>query len=423
MERLNVVSFLAILNKRIIDEDDENVGLLTDIYCIEDKKGYPRAIGFRVSKDGDIYSYEFKTINFYEDKNGEVSIQIKDARVIIAEKYSFRVARDVIGKEIEDVNGEKSIKVVDATFALFDDELRLIALDRQKPFRSGIFSKALSAITHKNIKSEPKLILWDDVKNLEIKKNESKLVIDKPYKELETLHPADLAEILENVDMKYSAKVFENFDEEFVAETLEEFEEPQIQAEIISNMSQDKAQDVLQLMDNDEIAEILEEIDEDTKAEILSNLEEDDVEEVNELLSYQDEEIGSLMTKDFVTFADNATVKEVYETIREMEEDFSFEDIYYIFITDSSKKLVGYIPLGELVRYKEETVLNEIMETHVEEVETGEHAETAVDLCIKYDLLQIPVVNEEGEIVGVVNIHDIIDEYLSPLWKKKNNKD
>lgn len=424
MERLNVLSFQSILNKTIVDDDDEVVGILKDIYCMEDGANYPRAVGFRVSKNGDIYSYEFKSINFYEDKKGEINIQIKDARVLIMERYSFRIARDVIGKYITDINGEKSVKIFDATLALFDDDLRVIALDKQRRTfsRRNIFTRAFRALGAKQRKVEPSLILWDDVQNLTVKKD-GKLKFDKPYRELETLHPADLAEILENVDMKYSAKVFENFDEEYVAETLEEFEEPQVQAEIIANMSQEKAQDVLQLMDNDEIAEILEDIDEDKKEEIMNNLDQEDTDEVTELLSYEDEEIGSLMNKDFLAFPEHLTVGEVMREVRSMEDDFDFDGTFYVFVTDSFGRLEGYIPLGEFMRYQESDVLKDVMDPHIEEVETDEHAETAVDLCIKYDLLQIPVVNEEKEIVGVVDIHDVIDEYLAPLWKKKNRKD
>lgn len=425
MERLNVVNFSSILNKQIIDEDNVVIGTLKDIYFTDKDGNYPKAIGYKVNKNGDTYNYEFKEINFYEDNRGNVSIEIRDARVIMANSYSFKVATDIIDKEVKDINGEKSFKIYDVRLALFDDVLRIIALDKSKAGlarRNGLSRMYKFFNKNANKKAQAPLILWDDISSIELKKN-GNLAVNVPYHDLSTLHPADLAEILEEVDTKYSKKVFESLDEEYAADILEEFEEAEVQAEIISSMNVDKAQEVLELMANEEIAEILEELDEEKKDEIMSNLEQDDADDVNELMSYEDEEIGSIMSKDYLSFPHDITVKEVIDTIREMEDDFDFDEMYYVFVTDLNGTLEGYVPFGELVRHKNEEVLQDIMDTHLEDVEANEHAETAVDLAIKYELLQIPVVDEDDVLIGVVNIHDVIDEFLAPLWKKKNKKD
>lgn len=265
------------------------------------------------------------------------------------------------------------------------------------------------------------MILWDDVESLqENKEAKDTLKLDVPYQQLSTLHPADLADVLEQVESKYRNRIFESLDEELAADTLEEIEAPGVQAEILTGMSDSKALEILDLIPNDEIAEMLEDMDEASKQKILSNLVSDDADDVKEIMSYEDEEAGSIMAKAFLSFFDSITIKDAHDIIRGLSDEYESEDMYYVFVTDYSGELVGFISMSDIIQFPEDAQLRDVMNTHVEEVNAKDHAETAVDLAIKYELLQIPVVDDDNKLVGVINIHDLIDEFLEPLWKKKN---
>lgn len=423
MERLNLIYLSSILNRSIQDETDDSVGILKDIY-INWGQGYPKAIGYKVDKAGDIYNYEFKDIEFYEDSHGRVSIEVRGVRDIIPQSFSFLIVKDILDKEVVDVNGKRSFKVNDIRLAQLDDGLRLLAIDKSRngwARRHGM--KRLMGVWNRmtHHRNSDSLILWDDVESLgETKDLKHSLHLGVPYQELSTLHPADLADVLEEVEAHYRNRVFETLEDELAADTLEEIEVPGVQAEILSAMSETKAAEILDMLPNDEIAEILEEMDEDAKAQLLSNLVYDDATEVQEILSYQEGEVGSIMAKEFLYFVDSISVKDARDIIRELSDEFDSDEMYYIFITDMDGGLVGFISMSDLIQNPDEAILREFMNTRVEEVTATERAETAVDLAIKYELLQIPVVDEDNKLVGVINIHDVIDEFLAPLWKRKN---
>lgn len=416
MERLNVLFLSSILNREIRDENEDLVGILKDVY-VNRGKGYPKVIGYMVDRNGEIYNYEFREIEFYEDNREKVFIEVKGVMDIIPQSFSFLIAKDLLDKHVFDSTGKISFPIYDVRLAQFDDGLHLIAvsksrngLARRKGFAYNFFDKL------RRKRSQDSLILWDDVESLhEVKGKELK--IDVPYKDLSTLHPADLAEILEGVDKSYRSKIFESLDDELAADTLEEMEEAEVQAEIISGLSEEKAQEILDMIPNDEIAGILDELDEETKERIMSNLEVEDADEVKELLSYEDEDAGALMAKDFLSFIDKMTVREAKEVFRDLDEEYDKEDIYYVFITDTQGVLRGFISLSDLLLNEDEMTLEEIMNTRVEDIHVNEHANTAVDLAIKYELLMIPVTDDDNKLVGVINIHDIVDEFLAPLWK------
>src|SRR5690606_29392051 len=131
MERLNLIYFSSILNRPIKDETDDTVGILKDS-CINRGQGYPSAIGYKVDKSGDIYDSEFKDIEFYEDSHGRVSIEVRGARDIIPQSFSFLISKDILDKEVVDVNGKRSFKVHDVRMVQLDDGLRLLAIDKSR---------------------------------------------------------------------------------------------------------------------------------------------------------------------------------------------------------------------------------------------------------------------------------------------------
>lgn len=421
MERLNLIYFSSILNQVIRDDTDDVVGVLKDIY-IERGEGYPKAIGYKVDRSGDIYNYEFKDLEFYEDSKGGVSIEVRSAQDIIPQSYSFLISRDILDHEVLDATGKKSFRIHDVRLALLDDGLLLLAVDKSGngwARRKGL-SKPMNfwnRITgHQNSDS---LILWDDVEFLKEPKGiPDRLKLTVPYRELSLLHPADLADVLQEVESSYRSKVFETLDEELAADTLEEIQAPGVQGEILSAMSETRAQEILEMIPNDEIADILEEMDEDTKDRILSSLVFNDAIDVKEIMSYEENEAGALMAKEFLTFHDSITVKEAHDIIRDLSAEYDSDEVYYIFVIDYNGELVGFVSISDIIQNPDDAILAEIMNTRVEEINAKDRAETAVDLAIKYELLQIPVVDDDNKLVGVINIHDVIDEYLAPLWKK-----
>lgn len=414
MERLNLVYLTSILNRPVIDELDDNVGILKDIY-VNGSQGYPKVIGYKVDKSGDIYNYEFKDIEFYEDTHGVVHVEVRGVRDIIPQRFGYQLNKDILAQNVRDSVGKIAFKAQDICLAQLEDGMKVLGVSQR--VHKTKKSSFLGFLRPAGKPREDSLILWDDLEGIKGKESVSGV---SHYKELAMLHPADLAEVMEEVENHYRTRVFEALDEEIAADALEEMKDTGVQAGILSTITETKAQEILEIIPNDEIAEILEAMDEEARERIMAKLITDDAREVKEIMGYPDEEAGSFMAKEFLTFLDSITVKDAREIVRDLSDEFDADEMYYIFVTDHDGILQGFISISDLVQQEDDCQLRDIMETHVEEINISDRAETAVDLAIKYELLQIPVVDDDFKLVGVINIHDIIDDFLAPLWKRKN---
>ena len=415
MKQLTVFLYTNILCKKIYDEFGYNLGVLKDVY-VTTEDGYPRIIGYRLKKDGVVYNYEFRDISFYDD-GGKIVIKTKGSKEILPRTYSYLLSKHLLDKKIVDINGKQVVRVDDLRIAKIAGEYRVVAVETgplAKYRRMGIgwLAKLIYKVLRKDY--DDTVLMWDDVESLEMINNNLKLQI--PYKKLSKLHPADLADILEELDSKSRKQVFESLDEDLAADTLEELDQ-EFKGTIIKELSESKAAELLENMPSDEIADLLDELDEEEREKILVNLEKEDADEVKELLEYEDETVGSIMAKDFISLNLDVTVKETVDILKEMKPDE--EVMYYIYITDNMDKIQGMVSLRELILSNGESKLKDIMDTNLNLLKHEDDIGQAVELANKYDLLSIPVVDEDEKLIGIVIIHDIVDEYLYPAWKKK----
>ncbi|MDO5039693.1 magnesium transporter [Clostridium sp.] len=418
MKQMTVFSYTDILGKKIYDEFNDTMGVLKDVY-VTTEEGYPKIIGYKVKRDGSIYHYEFRDINFYK-ADGKVIIDTKGSKEILPRTYSYLLSRHLLDKKIVDINGKKVVRVDDLRIAKIAGEYRVVAVEtgplvRYKRMGISFLVKPIYKLLGKSF--EETVLMWDDVESLEMINNNLKLQV--PYKKLSKLHPADLADILEELDTKSRKQVFESLDDDLAANTLEELDQ-EYKGKIIKELSESKAAELLENMPSDEIADLLDELDEEEREKILVNLEKEDAEEVKELLEYEDETVGSIMAKDFISLNLDITVKETVDILKEMQPDE--EVMYYIYITDNEDKLQGSVSLRELILSDGSNKLSEIMETNINYLKHEDYIDEAVEIANKYDLLSVPVIDEDEKLIGIVIIHDIVDEYLYPLWKKKNRK-
>ena len=416
MKRLSVLLFTSILGKKIYDEFDEVLGVLKDIYVTTDE-GYPRVIGYKVKRDGSTFHYEFRSVVFYQSEN-RVKIMTRGSKEILPRRYSYLLSENLLDKKIVDINGKQVVRVDDLRIAEIAGEYRVIAVETGPTARfrriglQGI-GRFIYRSLHKDF--EDKVLMWDDVESLEMINNN--LQISVPYKKLSTLHPADLADILEDLDASSRKKIFESLDEDLAADTLEEID-PEYKGSIIKDISEAKAAELLENMPSDEIADILDDLDDEEREKILVNLETEDANEVKELLKYDDETIGSIMSKDFISFNLDITIGEIIEILRETEPED--EQLNSIFITDEDERVIGVLTLKDLIFNSPETKAREVMNENTNVIRHFVDVDEAIEIVSKYDLLSIPVVDDDDILIGEVNTHDLIDEFLYPLWKKKN---
>lgn len=222
----------------------------------------------------------------------------------------------------------------------------------------------------------------------------------------ETLHAADIALIMRELEEKHRNIYFSLLDFEEASAVLEEMN-TEVFCDLIQTLDGNQRMLILDCMSQDNIVDKLYDLPEDKKYQILAYLDLEDAMEVVELLDYEEDSAGGKMTKDYVTLKPNLTVDQAIEQLRNTAPDA--ETIYYVFVVDEEEQLLGVISLRELIVSKGEVLIADIMNQHVIAVHENADQEEVARIVSKYDFLVVPVVDENNKLKGIITIDDVID--------------
>lgn len=223
---------------------------------------------------------------------------------------------------------------------------------------------------------------------------------------LSTVHPADAAEIIEALPDEEQREVFELWDADHSADALLEMSEAE-QVEIAESLSLTVITEILNEMPVDDAADLLGDLPVDRARQIISLMNPEAKADVESLLKHHEETAGGLMTPEYIAFDLDTTADEAINTLRKLKPPAT--ETYYIFVTGDEKKLTGVVSLRDLIIAAPNTVIKDLMNKNVVHVKTTADQEEAARLIRKYDLLALPVVDEESRLVGMITVDDIID--------------
>ena len=217
--------------------------------------------------------------------------------------------------------------------------------------------------------------------------------------------PADLADVLSALDEKERVAVVEALPPELSSQALAEMPEEAHAGETLAALDPGRAAEIITELDDDDAADILGELDAAQQEQILSGVH--DRSEVDRLLRYDEESAGGRMTTHVVTVPDTATAEQALEQIRRQAEEV--EDFYQVFVVDSTGKLVGVLPFKDLVISRPERLVRQFMEGADISVTPDLDQEEVARLMARYNLPSVPVVDEQGRLLGRVTFDDVID--------------
>jgi len=221
---------------------------------------------------------------------------------------------------------------------------------------------------------------------------------------LEALRPADQAGVFDDLKPSEQDFLLPKLNVEDSADILEELEEEDA-AEVAERLKADKLASILDHMEPDEAADLLGDIEPEKANRVLDVMQEAD--EVKPLLKHRDETAGGLMTSASIVLKTGMSVKAAISNLQKLSPDD--EDIYYLFVTNKQDKLVGVVNLRALVTHPDTTKIKDIMNPEVLSVRADADQEEAANLMKRYDLLALPVVNEEKQLLGVITYDDSFD--------------
>jgi Mg/Co/Ni transporter MgtE len=233
-----------------------------------------------------------------------------------------------------------------------------------------------------------------------------RLRLNISYQKLEDMHPADLADIVEELSPAEREAIFETIDSEAAADALSEVEDPKMQASILEALEPEKAADIVEEMSPDEAADVLSELEEETSEEILDEMDTADTTEVRELLEFEEDSAGGMMNTEYVSLHENASVMDALAALRGNED--LLEGLNTLFLVDSEERLSASIPLARLFIASGVAKLKDLASDTRIEVSVDEKQDRVTELFDKYNLLTLPVVDEEGKLAGVITADDII---------------
>ena len=223
---------------------------------------------------------------------------------------------------------------------------------------------------------------------------------------LKDLHPADIAELLGEIDEQRLPILFRILPKELAAETFVEMDSDE-QELLINAFSERELHDVVEELFVDDAVDIIEEMPANVVKRILRHTDSEMRNSINEILRYPKDSAGSIMTTEYVSLKKDMTVSEAFDRIRRTGVDK--ETIYTCYVTDTDRKLIGLVTVKELLLSPYNTVINTIMEKNIISVETLDDKEEVANMFDKYDFMSLPVVDKENRLVGIVTFDDAID--------------
>ncbi len=318
--------------------------------------------------------------------------------------------RDLLDQQIIDVGGRKVVRVndveLDSTPVNSHVNLSVIAVDVGARGAIRRLTQGLvPAFTMRALleRIPPRVIPWQYVDLLETdpaRRVKLKIV----YEGLSKLHPADIADIVEDLPAAEREAVFETIDEEVAAEALEELD-PKVQVSIVESLDSDRAADIVEEMDPDAAADLLEKLPEDRSGRILDEMEPAERIEVSQLLEFGKNTAAGRMTTEFVSVPDNGAVSDAIEALKTFEG--SREAVATIYVYDVAYKITGAVPLVKIALAAPGTPLWSLREEAVTCFPDTPDDEVA-GLFDKYNLVTLGVVDEHGRLAGIITADDVI---------------
>ena len=232
-----------------------------------------------------------------------------------------------------------------------------------------------------------------------------RLRLNISYTKLEEMHPADLADIVEELGPAEREAIFETIDSEVAADALTEID-PKMQASILESLEPEKAADIVEEMAPDEAADVLSELEEKTSQEIMHEMDSAPQTEVRELLEFKEDSAGGMMNTEYVALHDNASILDAMSALKGNEN--LLEGLNTLFLIDPDGRLGAAIPLARLFIASASARLKDLASETMIQVTVDEKRDRITELFDKYNLLTLPVVDEDGKLVGAITADDII---------------
>ncbi|HME00934.1 MAG TPA: CBS domain-containing protein [Terriglobia bacterium] len=407
-----MIYFTELENLPTYDAKGEYLGKLIDL-GIDPSQNALRVASYLVRTPGkNMLCITHEQMQSVSVRAAQTSVPASHVRCYAPDEGLLRVKKDVLDQQIIDVNNRKVERVNDVDLDIEPTdghtELRLLAVN--VGWAAGIRRLLQGIMAKHTIRvisgfATPKTIPWEFV-NLIESDPARRVKLRISYDRLAKLHPADVADILEELSRDEQKAVIESLDEETAADVISEIP-TKMQAALLESIQPEKAADIVEEMAPDEAADVLQEMQPEASAVLLADMETEEAHEVRALLGYEENTAGALMNTEYIVLGEMAVVADAVESLKHFEG--AIETIHMIHLIGAGGVLVGVVPLGRILLADANTPLKELCTDPMIAVEARADEKEVVNLFHKYNLVSLPVVGDEGRLLGVVTADDVLE--------------
>jgi CBS domain-containing protein len=312
---------------------------------------------------------------------------------------------DVLDHQVVDLRSRKVRRVSDLELSGPAGRLAVTAVDCGV---SGLLRRVSSRRLFGRLASTGTRIPWGEIELLRDDEHGR-------YEKLERMHPADIADIVEELGAGQGGDLLEHLDPETAAETLSEVQ-PELSGMIVEGLESEAAADILEDMPADDAADIIADLPESIQEDVLEDMQDEERREVVELLQHEDDSAGGTMTTEYISVPSTATVAQAAEAWRAQSAEVKAST--YVYVLDAGGGVAGHLTQGALLARDDGPVTGRMEPVHAT-AQPETDMEDVAEMLAKYDLLSLPVTEEDGRLLGVVTVEDVLDYLLAKAGKKK----
>lgn len=401
-----------LMGNPVYAADGEKIGTVSDL-GIATGEVFPRVTSLAFKGPGRtpfMISWR-KYVDTYDEKEIHLKVPAVEIRFSYLQPDEVLIARDILNKQIVDTRGMRVVRVNDLKLSdTSSTQLRLLGAEVGA---RGILRSLSPALEHVALRvartfGHPipeRIIAWSYMDLVERDLSNVKLSVS--HKTLDDMHPADIADIIERLDPRLRGQVFAQLDDEQRAGAMAEFDDDAMAAELMGGMNEREASRMLSEMDPDDAAELVSELDYDKAEKLLRLMGVQEQRAIRQLLGYREDTAGRIMTSEFAALPEDKTAADAVELLRGLDEDF--ESVRYVYLSDEDNKLSGVVTLNALIVAEPETPLADICTREVITASPEDDQEDVAEDIAKYNLLAMPVVADDGHLLGIVTVDDALD--------------
>ncbi len=396
-----------VLGEPIMDARGEQIALIWDVLVRYGSEDYPPVIGVVAKLRRRMFFIPQRNIEEFGLFGARMSSTKVDLNPFDRREGEVMLGKDVLDNQLIDVDGKRVVRVNDVQLIGQSADWRVSGADISiRGFFRRLMPKGFFGSER-----VVEVIDWADVGYLATDTATATVQLKSSKSKLSRLHPVEIAQLAETLSPIHRTEVVESLDDEVAADTLEEMS-TEAQARILEVIEKERAADILEEMSPDDAVDVLGEMDEDKAQELFDLMEDEEKADVAELMRFDHDTAGGLMTTEFVTFPKDLTVAETIAGLRDMAETPNM--IYYLYVVEekNSWKLRGIISLRSLILADPGARLEDVMRTEFRYAHPSEAAKEAAQTISEYNLLALPVIDDEGDLAGIVTVDDAMEILL-----------